>query len=70
MPHEGEKTICLQFKLGVPWILGSGAPVSDQQFWSGWNFDTSTGTEVVDAEAVDEKTQVKAEVVQKQETVD
>ena len=70
MPHEGEKTICLQFKLGVPWALGSGAPISDQQFWSGWDFDTTTGMDVVDAGTIDEKVQVNAEDVQKQETAD
>jgi len=70
LPHEGEKYICLQFKMGVPWAIGSGAPVSDQHFWNGWTNYISNENDVTDEEKIDEEKQVKTEAGQKQETVD
>lgn len=61
LPHEGEKKICVQFKLGEVRDLGSGTPVSDQHFWSALTLNTSKGKDVTDTNAVDERKQVKAE---------
>jgi len=33
LPHEGEKNMCLQLRLGPTWDLGGKMPMGDQHYW-------------------------------------
>jgi len=56
--------------LGAPWSLSSGVLVSDQQFWSGLNFDTSKEKDVTDTKAIVESKQLNTDDGQGQGTDD